>query len=57
MMNPIALTTIALGVLLFLIGIVLITKRMKIAGIVVLFLGAGIVAFPFVSSYYLGPNP
>ena len=56
MMNPIALTTIALGVLLFLIGIVLITKRMKIAGIVVLFLGAGIVAFPFVISFYLGPN-
>lgn len=56
MMNPIALTTIALGVLLFLIGIILITKRMKIAGIVVLFLGAGIIAFPFVVSFYLGPN-
>ena len=57
MMNPIALTTIAFGVLLFLFGIVLIIKWMKIAGIVISLLGAGIVAFPFVISFYLGPNP
>ena len=56
-MNPIALTTIAFGVLLFLFGIVLIIKRMKIAGTVISLLGAGIVAFPFVISFYLGPNP
>lgn len=35
MMNPIALTAIALGFLVFLIGIRLIIKRMKLAGTVI----------------------
>lgn len=57
MVNPIALTTFALGGLLFLIGIVLITKRIKMAGFVISLLGAGIATIPFAITFYLGPNP
>ncbi len=56
-MNPIALAIIALGVLLSLIGIVLIIKRMRIAGIIISLLGVGMLTFPFVIGLVLGPNP
>jgi hypothetical protein len=55
-MNSIALLTVALGILLLLVGMVLIIKRIKIAGIATCLLGAGVVALPFVITLYLGPN-
>jgi hypothetical protein len=56
-MNPTALIMIALGVLLFLIGLALIVKHIKLRGIAVSLLGAALVACPFVITIYLGPNP
>jgi hypothetical protein len=57
MVNPIAIIMIALGILLFLSGILLAVRRAKVAGIVISLLGLGAVAIPFVISFYLGSNP
>jgi hypothetical protein len=56
-MNPIALTVIALGVLLFLIGLVLFAKHIKVTGIALALLGVSLAACPLALSFYLGPNP
>jgi hypothetical protein len=53
MVNPIALVMIALGILLLLFGIVLVVKRIKIAGIAISLLGLGAMATPFLVSFYL----
>jgi hypothetical protein len=52
-MNPIALMMIMLGALLLLLGMVLVGKRVKGAGIVISLLGLGAMAFPFLVSFYL----
>jgi hypothetical protein len=58
MVNPIALVMIALGILLLLFGIVLVVKHVKIAGIVISLLGLGVMAVPFLVSFYLArPMP
>ncbi len=53
MVNPIALGMIALGALLLLFGIVLVVKRRKIGGVVISLLGMGVIAVPFLISFYL----
>jgi hypothetical protein len=53
MMNPIALVTIAIGVLLLLFGIFMVVKRMRIAGIVISLLGLGVAAVPWLVSFFL----
>ena len=53
MVNLVALTMIALGVLLFLVGVFLLVKHRKIAGWVFSILGLGLSAVPFLVSYYL----
>lgn len=57
MVNPIAIIMIALGTLLFFLGVFLMVKPAKRAGIVMSSLGLGAVLIPFVVSYYLGLNP
>ena len=57
MMNPIALGAMALGILLLLFGIVLIVKRIKVAGIVLSLLGLGAMATPWLISFYLSAQP
>jgi hypothetical protein len=53
MMNPIALVTIAIGVLLLLFGIFMVVKRMRIVGIVISLLGLGVAAVPWLVSFFL----
>lgn len=52
-MNPIAFVMIVLGALLLLIGMVLVGRHVKAAGIVISLLGLGAMAFPFLVSFYL----
>lgn len=44
---------ISLGVLLLLLGIVLMVKRLKIAGIIIALLGLGIIAIPLLAHQYV----
>ncbi len=53
MVNLIAFVMIVLGALLLMLGMVLVGKRVKAAGIVVSLLGLGAIAFPFLVSFYL----
>ena len=57
MTNPIALMTISLGGLVLLVGMVLMIMRVKTVGVATCLVGAGLVAFPFVTSFFLGANP
>lgn len=57
MINPIALGVMALGILLLLFGIVLIVKRINVAGIVLAVLGLGVMAAPWLVSLYLSALP
>jgi hypothetical protein len=53
MVNPIALAMMALGVVLLLLGLFLVFKRVKIAGVVIMLFGLGVGAVPFLVSSYL----
>ena len=57
MVNPMALGVIALGILLLLCGLVLIAKRIKTAGIVIILVGLGAMATPWLISLYLSARP
>ena len=50
-MNPIALCMVALGALLLGLGLLLVARRRKAAGIAVSLVGLGVAAFPFVITY------
>jgi len=52
-MNPIAIGVIALGILLFVVGLFLVTRHRKSAGITVAVLGICAVIFPLVITHYL----
>ena len=52
-MNPIALGMIALGALLLGVGVLLLVKRRKAAGIAISLMGLGIAAAPFVITFFL----
>jgi hypothetical protein len=52
-MNPIAFGMVALGALLLALGLLLVAKRRKAAGIAVSLLGLGTVATPFVITFFL----
>ncbi len=49
----ISLEVVALGLLLFLIGIVLVVKRIKIAGILIALVGIALVAVPVLGYVYV----
>lgn len=53
MINPIALITMGLGVLLLLFGLFLLLRRVKTAGIIVALLGLAIAAVPFIVTLYV----
>ena len=52
-MNPIALGMIAIGILIFVVGLLLLAKQKKTAGIVVSFVGLGTVAAPLIVTLFL----
>jgi ABC-type Mn2+/Zn2+ transport system permease subunit len=52
-MNLIAVAMIMLGVVLSLFGLFLVLRRRKATGIAISLLGVGVVAFPFLVSFYL----
>lgn len=53
MINPIALVLVAVGILLLLVGLLLVIKHRKAAGIAISVLGLGFVAAPFLISFLL----
>jgi hypothetical protein len=52
-MNPIALEMVAIGALLLVLGLLLVARRRKAAGIAVSLLGFGIAAAPFIITFFL----
>lgn len=47
---------IALGALLFLFGMFLLVKHIKVAGVALSLLGLGAIAVPFLTSFYLAQS-
>jgi len=52
-MNLIAITIIALGVVLLLIGLLIMLRRRFASGIAIIMLGVGVAAAPFLVSFFL----
>jgi hypothetical protein len=52
-MNPIALGMIAIGILIFVVGLLLLAKQKKTAGIAISFVGLGTVAAPLIVTLFL----
>ena len=52
-MNPIAVGMVAIGVLLLVLGLYLVTQHRKVAGIVVSLIGLGAAATPFAVTFFL----
>ncbi|MCL4262510.1 MAG: hypothetical protein KJ069_04820 [Anaerolineae bacterium] len=52
-MNPIALGMVVLGFLLVSLGLLLLARHRKVAGIAVSLLGLGVTAVPFIITFFL----
>ena len=52
-MNPIALAMVALGIVLFVLGLLLVARSRKATGIAIALLGFGTAAAPFVITFFL----
>ena len=52
-MNPIALGMVALGIVLFVLGLLLVANRQKATGIAMSLLGLGTAAAPFIITFFL----
>jgi hypothetical protein len=52
-MNPIALRMILLGILIFVMGLLLLAKQKKTAGIVISVVGLGTAAAPLIITLFL----
>jgi uncharacterized membrane protein HdeD (DUF308 family) len=52
-MNPIVIGMVALGILLFVLGLFVVARRRKATGIVISLLGLATLITPFIITYFL----
>jgi urea transporter len=52
-MNPIALGMVALGILLFVLGLLLVARHRRVTGIAISLIGLGTLAAPFIITFFL----